>query len=366
MDNWYRVENEDDVPSPALLVYPDRIAENLAAMVRWAGAERLRPHVKTHKMPRVIEMKLQAGITRFKTSTIAEAEMTASAGGRDIMLAYQPVGPNICRLVTLADTFPEVHFSTLVDAPSIADALSSAVQAAGQTLDVYLDLNVGLNRTGIAPEDAAELYHRVVSLPGLRAAGLHVYDGHIRETDEQRAREQVEAAFEPVWQLKSELESAGADVPAIVGCGTVTSKVMAQGHAMEVSAGTSVLWDAGAPGYAPPMEIKHAAVLLARVISRPTRESICVDLGHKAVASEMAPPRVRFFGYEDCEAIIHSEEHLVLRGRQAAEAAVGTVLYGIPTHICPTVALHEHAHCVRQGRAGELWPIPARARCLTI
>ena len=96
MSDWFRISNEDDVPSPAVLLYPERIEENLRRMIAGAGGvDRLRPHVKTHKLPQVIALKLRAGITKFKTATIAEAEMTAAASGRDVLLAYQPVGPNI-------------------------------------------------------------------------------------------------------------------------------------------------------------------------------------------------------------------------------------------------------------------------------
>ena len=103
MSDWYRIANEDEISSPALLIYPDRIAENIRRMIAIAGAaSRLRPHVKTHKMPEVIRLCLAQGIDRFKASTIAEVEMTAGAGGRDILLAYPVVGPAAARLVALA------------------------------------------------------------------------------------------------------------------------------------------------------------------------------------------------------------------------------------------------------------------------
>ncbi|MFM8436504.1 MAG: alanine racemase [Planctomycetia bacterium] len=118
MSDWYRIANESEIPSPALLVYPERIAENLRRMIALAGrADRLRPHVKTHKMPEVIRLCLAAGIDRFKAATIAEAEMTAAAGGRDVLLAYPAVGPTAPRLAALARRFPAVKIRAAVDSP---------------------------------------------------------------------------------------------------------------------------------------------------------------------------------------------------------------------------------------------------------
>ncbi|WP_182870129.1 D-TA family PLP-dependent enzyme [Stieleria mannarensis] len=373
MPSWYELENADEIPSPTLLIYPDRVRANLQRMVAWGGAKRLRPHVKTHKLPQIVEMKLQAGIDKFKTSTIAESEMTAAAGGRDVLLAYQPVGPNIGRLMELIRAFPETTFSTIVDDIGVAQGLAAEAEACEVTVDVLIDLNVGMNRTGILPgEGAAALYRFIDAAKGLCAAGLHAYDGHIHDTDEALVRRQITEAFQPVLDLRRSLRAEGLAVPKVVGCGTVSSRILVAeqgseaGEAIEVSAGTSVLWDAGQPTFSPPMQIDQAAVLLARVISRPAPGTLCIDLGHKAVASEMQPPRVTFFGLEDATAVGHSEEHLVLHTDRADAFPVGTVLYGIPTHICPTVALHSEVWCVRQGRAVERWPVVARTRRITI
>ena len=113
---WYKIENAADLATPALVVYPDRVDENLRRMIALAGGvERLRPHVKTHKMPDVVRRKLALGITKFKCATIAEAEMVAQCGAPDVLLAYQPVGPNAARLARLATTYPTTRFSAVAD-----------------------------------------------------------------------------------------------------------------------------------------------------------------------------------------------------------------------------------------------------------
>ena len=180
---WMRLADESAAPSPALLVFPDRIEENLRRMIALAGGpERLRPHLKTHKLPQLIALQARLGITRCKAATIAEAEMAAGAGATDITLSTQPVGPNAARLVALIRAFPKVAFSTIVDDPGAVDALARVAAAAGVVVEVLVDLDVGKARTGIAPgSEAAQLYRRIAAAPSLRAGGLHAYDGHLRQ-----------------------------------------------------------------------------------------------------------------------------------------------------------------------------------------
>src|SRR5436309_13767102 len=152
MSDWFQVANTADIPSPALLVYSDRIQENNRRMIRIAGGVKtLRPHMKTHKMPEVIRMQVEQGITRFKCATIAEAEMTAAAGAEDVLLAYQPVGPNVDRFLELAARFPSVRFSCAADNPASVGDLSDAAARSSARLDVLVDREVGQRRTGLPP-----------------------------------------------------------------------------------------------------------------------------------------------------------------------------------------------------------------------
>jgi len=366
--NWYQIQNEDEVPSPALLIYPDRIEENLERMIRRAGgAARLRPHVKTHKLPQVIALELKHGITRFKTATIAEAEMSAAAGAPDVLLAYPAVGPNARRLVDLVRTFPRTRFRAIIDSAAGLLDLSKAAIPSGVTLEALLDLNVGMNRTGIVPgPQAFALYSSLATTPGLIPGGLHAYDGHLKDVDHAKLVADTEYAFAPVWKLRDQLLAANLPVPLIVASGTPTFPILAERGDVEVGSGTTVLWDFGQAEVCPDLDFLNAAVLLTRVVSRPTSHRLCLDLGHKAVASEMTPPRVKLLGLEDASFVAHSEEHLVIETPRAAEFPVGAVLYGIPRHVCPTVALHSEVFVVRDRRMVETWPVVARARRITI
>jgi D-serine deaminase-like pyridoxal phosphate-dependent protein len=368
MPAWYEIANAAEIPSPALLVYPDRIEENLRRMVAVAGsAERLRPHVKTHKMPEVIRLCLAHGIGKFKAATIAEAEMTAAAGAADVLLAYPVVGPAARRLVELARRFPQTRFRTVVDSDVGIDDLAQAAAAAGTRIDTLLDLDVGMHRTGVAPgPEALRLARRIAESPAIAFGGLHAYDGHLHDADHRRLVEQVGAAFAPVWQLRDELLAAGIPVPLVVAAGTPTTPILAARGDVEVGAGTTVLWDFGQPTTSPDLDFLNAAVLLARVVSHPAPGRLCLDLGHKAVASEMPHPRIRIFGLEDATFPMHSEEHLVVETPRAAELPVGTVVYALPRHVCPTVALHEQAVVVRDGRAVDRWHVAARTRIISV
>ena len=154
--DWMRLANEAEVPSPSLLVYADRVEENLRRMIALVGSPaRLRPHVKTHKLAPIVTMQVGLGVTKCKCATIAEAEMAARAGATDVMLAMQLVGPNVARWIALMKAFPTVAFSTLVDDLAALAGYSHAAVAAGATIELLIDLDVGFQRSGIAPGPVA-------------------------------------------------------------------------------------------------------------------------------------------------------------------------------------------------------------------
>lgn len=359
---WFGVDGEDRIDSPALLVYPDRIAHNIGQMVAIAGSpERLRPHVKTHKMAEIIRMQQDAGIRKFKCATLAEAELLARCGAADVLVAYPLTGPAPGRLVRLQKKYPGTRFSALVDHMETLDRLAGAAAAEGVRPGVFLDLNVGMDRTGIRPgPEALVLYGELCSRPELECRGLHAYDGHIRNPDpEARARE-CHAAFAGVTALAGQLHEAGMQVPAIIAGGSPTFPIHARREGVELSPGTTLLWDARYGSQFPEMPFLPAAALLCRVISHPAPGTLCLDLGHKAVAAEMEFPRVSFPQLPGHQQAGQSEEHLVLRFETAGNYPIGTVLYAIPMHICPTVIKYPEALVVRDGKVTGSWKVAAR------
>lgn len=365
---WYEVTGVEGIASPALLVYPDRIAHNVREMVRVAGdPTRLRPHIKTHKTAEIIAMQQEAGISKFKCATIAEAELLGRCGAADALLAYQPVGPDPARLLALQRKYPNTRFSALADHPAVVDQLDSLARQQQTVFRLYLDLNTGMNRTGIIPgPEAARLYARISESPYLEACGLHAYDGHIRDTDFAARKAASDRAFEGVVALKKTLEAAGHKVPVVIAGGSPTFPVHALRPEVELSPGTTLLWDARYGELFPDMHFLPAAVLLSRVVSRPAPGVFCLDLGHKAIAPEMDFPRVVLFGWEHCQQSGQSEEHLVLECDPETEATPGQPVYGIPMHICPTVAKYPNLLVVEGGKVSGQWPVAARDYKLTL
>src|SRR4051812_39225089 len=130
MHHWYEIANEGEIPSPALLVFVERAGENMRQMLAIAGDPlRVRPHIKTHKLPQLIRAQLALGITKCKCATIAEAEMAADAGAHDILLAFPAVGPNATRIASLQRHFPQTTFSTLADSDETLASISAAAKA---------------------------------------------------------------------------------------------------------------------------------------------------------------------------------------------------------------------------------------------
>ncbi|MGC9942240.1 MAG: D-TA family PLP-dependent enzyme [Verrucomicrobiota bacterium] len=368
--SWYECGNVAEVDSPALLIFPDRVEENLRRMIALAGGpERLCPHVKTHKLAELVRRQLALGIRKFKCATIAEAEMVAACGllesTVEVLLAYQLVGPKVQRFIQLVKQFPRTDFATIVDDETAIRALSNAAVQADTRLKVLLDIDCGMHRCGVpAGARAVELYRLLATLPGIEPKGLHVYDGHIDDDDISVRTKKCEEAFGPVVALRHQL--AGLPVPRIVAGGTPTFPIHARRHEVECSPGTCVLWDAGYGTSCPDLDFLHAALVLTRVVSKPGNNRLCLDLGHKAVAAEKPHPRVQFLNLPDAQAVTHSEEHLVVETPRAGEFAVGDVFYGVPRHVCPTVALHAAAVIIKNGNAEGRWQITARNRMLSV
>lgn len=369
MAEWYTIQNVEGLDTPALVIYQERVIRNIEVLKDYVDdITKLRPHVKTNKCGQVVRLMLIAGISKYKCATIAEAEMLALEGAKDVLLAYQPVGPKARRFCELQSKYTNTDFSCLVDNQKSASELSALAAEFNQNIRVFIDLNVGMNRTGIAPDkEAFALYHHASSLPGIFFAGLHAYDGHLRDADLDLRKQKCDDAFKPVTLLAGRIAEDAKRDPIIVAGGSPTFPIHAKRPGVEASPGTFIFWDYG---YAQTLEeqpFEFAALVVARVISLPDARTICVDLGHKSIASENPiNQRVYFLNVTGLVPVGHSEEHLVLRAETDHGLSPGDVLYGVPHHICPTVALYEDAAVCVDGRIEDSWPIVSRKRKITV
>lgn len=367
MNTWYHINNIDRIDSPALLVYLQRVKENIARSIAMAGdITMLRPHVKTNKMAEVCSLMLQAGIKKFKCATIAEAEMLGTIQAPDVLLAYQPVGPKAERFLQLVSAFPHTHFSCVIDNLQTTSTLSALFAASHLQADIFIDLNTGMNRSGIVPEKALTLFKDCQSLSGIRIIGLHTYDGHIRDADAAARNLRSDEAFRKVEDLAKAITAISPQHLIIVAGGSPTFPTHTKRKGVEFSPGTFVFWDWGYKHQLPDEPFEYAALVITRIISVIDEHTVCTDLGHKSVAAENPLPRVHFLNAPDAVAVGQSEEHLVLQMPDTSLWKTGDVLYGVPVHICPTVALYDVAAVVENNEVVDYWKVVARARKISI
>jgi D-threonine aldolase len=367
--NWYTIDNINELDSPALVVYPERVKANISTAVSMVDdVLRLRPHIKTSKCRETIQLMLEAGILKFKCATIAEAETLGICHAPDVLLAYQPNGPKLQRFVAVIKKYPATKYSCLTDYMHAAQEMAAAFDMNGLKVPVYIDLNVGMNRTGIEPgNDVIELYKFCNELRGIQPAGLHAYDGHIRDVDFAVRAQRCDEAFSIVATLQKDLMVRGFPKPIIVMGGSPTFSVHCKRNEIECSPGTFVYWDKGYSDLCPEQHFLTAALVISRVISLPSPARICIDLGHKSIAAENEiTRRVYFLNAPQLQASSQSEEHLVLEAGAGHTYKTGDVLYGLPIHICPTVALYERAITIENGKISGEWKTIARDRKIEV
>ncbi len=366
---WYLIKNLDAIDSPALVIYRERVLHNISTLITMIDdVNRLRPHVKTHKSLEATKLLMAAGINKFKCATIAEAEMLGIACADDVLLAYQPTGTKVRRFIELINKYPATTFSCLVDNYKSAENIGLAANQNKLIIKVYIDLNVGMNRTGIHPGDkATELYKYCLEIDGLSLIGLHAYDGHIHSENYEERTVQCNKAFEAVYAMQHTLIEKGFVEPVIIAGGSPTFPIHAKRKDIECSPGTFIYWD---EGYSRSYQEQHflpAALVITRIISLPSEKTLCLDLGHKSIGAENSlDNRVRFISALEFKFVSQSEEHLVVEAPLNHSYNIGDVLYGLPVHICPTVALYERALIIENSYATEEWKMVARDRKISI
>lgn len=355
--------------SPALVIHLDLVRENLRRMLAYAGSpERWRPHLKTTKTPAVYAELLAAGLRHFKCATLREARVlleTAHGAGSpevDLLLAYPLVGPALGELGRLARAHPRARLALLCEDPR-------AVAEVPPGLGIFVDLDPGMRRTGV-PLGERERIRALVRAAGARFRGLHHCEGHLHsELAERRA--QCFAGYRELLELVQELERDGARIDELVTSGTPAflhalayPEFASTRWVHRVSPGTVVFHDLRSEEENPDLALLPAAVVLSRVVSRPSDALATCDAGSKSLAAEAGDPAAAVLGWPGLEALRASEEHLPLRVVSGPAPERGQVLMLVPRHVCPTVNLAEEAVIVEGGRVQGSVAVAARARDL--
>jgi D-serine deaminase-like pyridoxal phosphate-dependent protein len=348
---WLPTQSDlDRLLTPCLLVHLDRVRGNVARVLELLGGDpdRWRPHVKTTKIPEVWAELTAAGVRQFKCATTREADVLGEAlaaqgvEGGDVLVAYPHVGPALTQLGKIAARHEGTRYSVLVEDAELLAAVPD-------TVEVFLDLNPGMNRTGVPMSDTARILE-LSALAGARFRGLHFYDGHQHEADLEARARAIHAGYDELLELRELILSSGTSVPELITSGT-PALLHAVGYAPlaelegtihRVSPGTVVFHDQRSEEENPGLDLLPAATVLTRIVSHPTGGLATCDAGSKAVAAEAGDPVAAILGHPDWEATQPNEEHLPIRVPGELPPR-GAELLLVPRHICPTVNLAERA-----------------------
>ena len=358
----------DALDTPALVLDLDAFERNLQRMAdALKGSEvRLRPHAKSHKCPEIARRQIALGAVGICCQKVSEAAVFVAAGICDVLVTNEVVGPaKTSRLMELACA---AHLGVLADHPAQVQALAAAAQAHRVTLDVYVEVDVGAGRCGVAPgEEAAQLARLIAASPPLRFAGLQCYHGpaqHLRTPSERALA--IEAAVKLVRQTRSAIEACGLAVERITGAGTGTFlHERDSGVYNELQAGSYVFLDRDygdnqrGDG---DIAFEHALFIKTTVMSRPTAERAVVDSGLKASGVDSGLPTV--WQRPELRYTKAADEHGVILTPDAASVRLGDALWLVPGHCDPTVNLYDDLVCIRGQRVEALWPIAARGALL--
>ena len=363
------LDRTDDLDTPALLYYEEPLTRNLDRIIAMAGgAATLWPHVKSHKCPDIVRIQQAKGIERFKCATIAEAEMLARCGALHILLAYPLAGPAAARFARLQILYPGSVFYAIADSLELLRLLDGASREAGLVSKVLLDVDCGMRRTGMPMDSVPEFLVAAASLKSVFICGLHAYDGNHNAVNLEERQAAVTACDTALFRLMDMLRAGGIREPLLVACGTPSFRCHTQFPGIFYSPGTGFLMDWAYRVFMP--ELEFAAAVATRVISHPGERLFTLDLGYKGIAADPPGQRGVIAGMEEtAKPVLQNEEHWVFRmeeGHTHERPPLNSVLYVIPTHICPTTALYPEILVVREGRLANIWPVAARNRRITV
>ena len=365
-DEKFRLRNVENVLTPALVIYPEMVAANIACTLKLLGgdANRWRAHIKTAKLDYTLRLLIDRGIRNFKCATTLELLHVCQNGAEDVLLAYPLVGANARRVVAISQQFPQVRISVLVESPE------QLPQWRGNDIGIFLDINPGMNRTGIELNAVGKLVEviRAIADAGLQFRGLHFYDGQFGSVDEPERTLATHTGYDQLLKTVEEMRREGINVAEVITAGTPTFPCSLSYKGFQnasfvhrVSPGTIVYNDATSLAQLPAFGYAPAALVISRVVSRPHPGIVTCDAGHKAVSADAGVPTCVVVGHPELSPLTPSEEHLPLGVKDGAlSPQIGDILYLLPRHICPTVNNFDAALIVRHGEIEAVERVSAR------
>lgn len=367
-EGGFRAAEFDRIVTPALLIDRERMTHNIATTLRLLGGDpnRWRPHVKTAKLWYTMHTLVEAGVLLFKCATGLELRTACEAGARDVLVAYPVVGANATRIHEIAQQHPGAFVSVL------AESRRQVEQWRDTGIGVFVDVNPGMNRTGIPQEQEDEIVAlcRAVVEAKVPFRGLHYYDGHLSKFDLAERCAQAHRGYDQLMAIVAALARAGIETPELITAGTpafpcsLSYAAFAAGPFVHrVSPGTVVYGDTTSLKQLPPeYGYVPAAAVMTRVVSRPAPGIVTCDAGHKTVSADAGIPTCAVLGHPELEPLTPSEEHLPMKVTGGVAPVIGETLFVIPRHVCPTVNNFDEAVIVESGYALRVEAVSARGR----
>lgn len=357
---------KDDLDTPALCLDLDVLEANIRAVAETCHRHNVawRPHAKGHKVPAVAQAQIAAGAIGVTCAKLAEAEIMAAGGVRDMLIANMIVGPQkVRRLVDLRRVADPI---VCVDHIDQALPISRAMAQAGLRVRAIIEVDIGLRRVGVPPGEAALGFARQLSdLAGIELAGIMGYEGHLLTLDDAAKKAvAIRDALSTLVDTGHALEASGLPCP-IVSCAGTGSYLYAvrQPGITELQAGGAVFMDAFYRHKCQVPDLNFALTVTATVVSRPANERAIIDAGRKTMHGDHQPPFV--VGRDDIRVTRLSAEHGELELSPSAQnLRIGDRLSLVPGYADLTTVLHNQYYCFRGGRLAAIWPIAARG-CLT-
>lgn len=350
------------VDTPALLLDLEALKANIRFLADYFKTRhcKLRPHFKSHKCTRIAQLQMEAGAVGITCAKLGEAEVLADAGIRDILIANEIVGP--LKIQRLIDLCRRSDAMVAVDSLDNAKMLSEFASAAGVTIRMLVEVDVGMGRCGMAAgKPALALARSVASLAGLKFEGLQGYEGHCVDLRDAKERvEKTRASLKLLTDTRRLIESTGLPVRIVSGGGTGTYDVTGICDGVdELQAGSYACMDWWYGDIRP--EFKQSMSILATVVSRSAPAKIVIDVGRKGTGAEWGPPRVKNLPGHQVTGW-GSEEHTTIAVPPETEIKVGDRVEIVPSHGCTTSNLYSEFVAHENGRVIDKWPIEGRGK----
>lgn len=353
----------EDLDTPALLLDLDRLDANIATMashLRTRG-KAWRPHAKAFKTPAIAHRLIRAGAMGVTVAKVSEAEVMAAAGVSDILIAHLVVGPS--KAARLASLQRQADVKATVDHPDQIGPLAAAARAAGTTIGLLVDVNLGMDRTGVGgPDEAVALAQRVADSPGLRFDGVMGYEGHtLMIPDPSAKRTAIEQALRRLLEARDAVEAAGWPCRIVSAGGSGSYQYSADiAGITELQAGGGIFACryytevCRVSGHVP------AICVLARVVSHPAPDRVILDAGRKALSDYRTPPVLR--DHPECQVSGLSAEHATVTVPPHSRFFIGQVVAIIPGYSDFTFVLHDRVIGTRADRVEAVWPLLGRGQ----